>query len=153
MPLTPEEMDRKLDEHFRFEATDNIEGVLSTLAPDAVHDIVGYPTGPTRGRDAARGFYNQLFADLSESSARTIKRLYGENFLIDETLWTGRAPAGRSGLKDAIDRWSSGCFTCWSSPKAARSPASRFGWTWRQSSSNFPRTSNPSLQRRLRYGH
>jgi hypothetical protein len=99
MPLTPEEMDRKLDEHFRFEATDNIEGVLSTLAPDAVHDIVGYPTGPTRGRDAARGFYNQLFADLSESSARTIKRLYGENFLIDETLWTGRAPGRPFGIE------------------------------------------------------
>ena len=41
MPLTAEEMDRKLEEHFGFEAGDDVEGVLGTLAPDATHDIVG----------------------------------------------------------------------------------------------------------------
>ena len=54
MPLTREQMDRKLEEHFGFEAADDVEGVVATLAPDATHDIVGYPTGPTYGRDNAR---------------------------------------------------------------------------------------------------
>ena len=36
MALTRNEMDRKMDEHFGFEAADNIEGVLSTLASDVV---------------------------------------------------------------------------------------------------------------------
>jgi uncharacterized protein len=98
LPLTPAQMDRKLDEHFGFEAADNIEGVLSTLTPDAVHDIVGYPTGPTRGREAARAFYNQLFADLAESSVSVIKRLYGDGFVVDESLWEGRAPGRPFGL-------------------------------------------------------
>ena len=49
MRLTPEQMDRKIDEHFAFEAADDVEGVLATLAPDAKHDIVGWPTGPTSG--------------------------------------------------------------------------------------------------------
>ena len=54
MALTPAEMDRKIDEHFGFEARDDVEGVLATLAPDAEHDIVGWPTGPTHGREGAR---------------------------------------------------------------------------------------------------
>ena len=99
MALTPQQMDRKIDEHFGFEAADNIEGVIATLAPDAEHDIVGWPTGPTRGRDNARPFYNQLFADLAEGSARVIKRLYGTNFLIDESEWEGRAPGRPFGLE------------------------------------------------------
>lgn len=96
--MTPQEMDRRLDEHFRFEATDDVEGVLATLAPDAVHDIVGYPTGPTRGREPARDFYQRMFADLAESHVTSLRRLYGENFLVDESLWEGRAPGRPFGL-------------------------------------------------------
>ena len=99
MPLTPQQMDRKIDEHFGFEANDDVEGVLATLAPDAVHDIVGYPTGPTRGRANARGFYQQLFADLAESGVKVVRRLYGHNFMIDESLWEGRAPGRPFGLE------------------------------------------------------
>lgn len=92
MALTPAEMDRKIDEHFGFEARDDVEGVLATLAPDAEHDIVGWPTGPTRGREGARPFYEALFADLSESKVQCLRRLYGDRFLIDESLWRGTAP-------------------------------------------------------------
>ncbi|HYE63847.1 MAG TPA: ester cyclase [Phycisphaerales bacterium] len=99
MPLTPAQMDRKIDEHFGFEATDDVDGVVATLAPDAVHDIVGYPTGPTVGRDAARPFYKQMFKDLAESRTTMIKRLYGDNFLIDESMWEGRAPGRPFGLE------------------------------------------------------
>jgi uncharacterized protein len=99
MPLTREQMDRKIDEHFGFEAADNIAGVLATLAPDANHDIVGWPTGPTHGRDSARPFYEQLFKDLADGQATVVKRLYGHNFLIDESTWTGRAPGRPFGLE------------------------------------------------------
>lgn len=99
MALTRAEMDKKLDEHFDFEARDDVEGVLATLAPDAEHDIVGSPSGPTRGRDAAREFYVGLFADLSESKVETIRRLYGDDFLVDESLWRGRAPGTPFGLE------------------------------------------------------
>jgi uncharacterized protein len=99
MSLTRAEMDRKIDEHFRYEAADDVEGVLATLAPDAVHDIVGYPTGPTHGRESARGFYQQMFADLSESRVTPLRRLYGEGFLVDESMWEGRAPGRPFGLE------------------------------------------------------
>ena len=99
MSLTPEQMDRKLDEHFGYEAADDVEGVLATLTDDAEHDIVGYPTGPTHGRDAAKGFYEQMFDDLAESRVRSLRRLYGDNFLVDESMWEGRAPGQPFGIE------------------------------------------------------
>lgn len=98
MPLSRAEMDRKIDEHFDFEARDDIDGVLATLTPDVEHDIVGSPSGPTRGRAGARPFYEGLFSDLSDGQVETIRRLYGENFLVDESLWRGRAPGTPFGL-------------------------------------------------------
>jgi len=99
MPLSREQMDRKMDEHFGFEARDDIPGVLATLTEDAEHDIVGWPTGPTRGREGARGFYEALFADLCDGEVRCLRRLYGENFLVDDSVWRGRAPGRPFGLE------------------------------------------------------
>lgn len=98
MALTREQMDQKLDEHFGFEARDDVEGVLATLSPEVEHDIVGLPTGPTHGRDSARPFYEGLFADLSDGRVECLKRLYGEDFLVDESLWRGTAPGRPFGL-------------------------------------------------------
>lgn len=92
MKLTPEQMNEEIDRHFAFEAADDIAGVVATLAPDATHDIVGYPTGPTQGREAARAFYENMFTDLAESKVTPLRRLYGDNFLVDESFWEGRAP-------------------------------------------------------------
>ncbi len=99
MALSKDQMDRKIDEHFGFEAADNVEGVLATLAEDCEHDIVGFPTGPTHGRASARGFYEALFADLSDGGVSCVKRLYGENFLVDESIWRGRAPGRPFGIE------------------------------------------------------
>ncbi len=99
MVLTREEMDRKVDEHFGFEARDDVEGVLSTLDPDVVHDIVGWPAGPTYGRENARPFYEALFADLGEGKVTCTRRLYGDGFLIDESVWEGKAPGRPFGVE------------------------------------------------------
>ena len=99
MALSPLQMDRKIDEHFGFEAADNVEGVLATMSPGVEHDIVGWPTGPTRGRDAARPFYEALFADLADGRVESTRRLYGENFLVDDSLWRGRATGRPFGLE------------------------------------------------------
>lgn len=99
MSLTPHEMDRMMDEHFGFEARDHVEGVLSTLSDDVEHDIVGWPSGPTRGRDQARPFYETLFADLADGSIETIRRLHGPDFLVDESFWRGTAVGRPFGIE------------------------------------------------------
>lgn len=96
--LTNQQMDARMDEHFGFEASDNVNGVLQTLTENVEHDIVGWPSGPTYGREAARSFYDALFHDLSDSKFETIRRLYGENFMVDESRWSGTAVGHPFGL-------------------------------------------------------
>ena len=97
--LTREIMDRKMAEHFDYEANDDVEGVLGTLTRDAVHDIVGWPFGPTRGPEGARPFYETLFADLADGHVESRRRLYGDNFLVDDAMWRGRAPGRPFGVE------------------------------------------------------
>ena len=99
MALTREQMDAKLDEHFHFEATDNVEGVLATLTEDVEHDIVGWPTGPVRGRDSVRPFYETLFADLADGKVASMRRYYGDGFMVDDSIWRGTAPGRPFGLE------------------------------------------------------
>ena len=99
MAISTAEMDRKIDEHFNFEANDDVEGVMATLSPGARHDIVGWPSGPTKGRDNARPFYEGMFADLADGKVTCIQRLYGDGFLVDESLWEGTAPGNPFGYE------------------------------------------------------
>jgi hypothetical protein len=99
MALTHEEMDRKIDEHFGFEARDDVEGVLATLAPNTIHDIVGWPPGPTVGRENARPFYETMFAGLAGSKVTSTKRLYGDSFLVDDSIWEGEATGSPFGIE------------------------------------------------------
>lgn len=89
--LTREQMDRKLDEHFGHEARDDIEGVIGTLDENVEHDVVGWPAGPSRGRDQARAFYEATFPDLADGQVTSRRRLYGENFMVDDSIWNGIA--------------------------------------------------------------
>ena len=99
MALTRAQMDAKLDEHFGFEAADNVEGVLATLTPDVVHDIVGWPPGPAKSHDDVRAFYETLFADLADGQVESMRRLYGENFMVDDAMWRGTAPGRPFGIE------------------------------------------------------
>jgi hypothetical protein len=91
MALTRKQMDQKLDEHFGYEARDDVEGVIGTLDADVEHDVVGWPGGPSRGREQARAFYESTFPDLAEGRVKSLRRLYGENFMVDDSIWTGLA--------------------------------------------------------------
>ena len=100
LSLTPAEIDVLMDRHFAFEMADDVDGVLTTLAPNAEHDIVGAPDGPTIGLAKTRPTYEQVFADLAGERVETLHRYYGDNVLIDESLWIGRAvgnPLGFAG--------------------------------------------------------
>jgi predicted ester cyclase len=99
MPLSPGQMVDVLDAHFRHEAADDVDGVLGTLADAVEHDVVGWPPGPSWGRQAARDFYEQTFADLADSRVRCLRRRYGANFVVDESLWSGRAVGRPFGLE------------------------------------------------------
>lgn len=83
------EMDRMVEEHFGYEATDDVDGVLATLTDDARHHLVGSPYGARNGRAEIHDFYVELFADAAGEHVEPIARRYGNHLLVDESEWTG----------------------------------------------------------------
>ena len=95
MSLTPAEVDRLVDTHFMFEATDDVEGVLASLAPGAEHHVVPSPFGVVRDSGRIREFYATMFGDLKGESVTPVRRLYGDGFAVDEAIWNGQIEDGR----------------------------------------------------------
>lgn len=80
--MTREDMDRVIMDHLEFEAKDDVEGVLSTLTDDVVHDVVGLPWGPLQGKDGARKNYEYFFPNMKLQEFREVRRLYGDEFVV-----------------------------------------------------------------------
>jgi uncharacterized protein len=72
---------------------------LNTLTDDVVHDVTGWPGGATRGREGARPFYETSFKDISDGKVESKQRLYGENFVVDDSIWRGIASGRPLGLE------------------------------------------------------
>jgi hypothetical protein len=89
--MTPQEMDRLIEEHFQMEAEANIDGILNTFTDAIEHDVVGNPDGPLHGKAAIRSFYEMLTGDLQATGVTPLHRYYGDNFLVDDVFWEARA--------------------------------------------------------------
>ena len=100
MAMTHAQMDAVVNAHFGHEAADDVDGVLASLAPDAEHEMIPSPVGPLREPAQIRSFYERLFADLQGEGVTPIRRLYGDGFLVDETMWHGYVKDGRAFLCD-----------------------------------------------------
>jgi ketosteroid isomerase-like protein len=87
MAMTPAEMDEVLDRHFAGEEAHDMEAVLATLTEDVEHDVVGL--GLNHGHEAVTKVYALLFAETTDEVYKPVRRLYGENHLVDEVLATG----------------------------------------------------------------
>jgi hypothetical protein len=82
-------MDQIVNEHFGYEAADDVDGVLATLAPGATHHLIGSPFGSLSDPAEIRGFYEELFAACRGEGVEPVARWYGDGFVVDESLWTG----------------------------------------------------------------
>ena len=100
MGATPAELDRILQEHFEYEARDDVDGVVNTLADEVEHEVVPSPVGAQTDKDGIRSYYEMLFASIQGESAEPLRRYYGDDFVIDETLWRGHVKDGRPFLCD-----------------------------------------------------
>jgi uncharacterized protein len=79
--MTRQSMDQIVNDHFMYEATADLEGVLGTYTEDPEHQVVGGPDGPLRGKAAIRRFYEGLFPALKGERAELVLRLYGDDFI------------------------------------------------------------------------
>jgi steroid delta-isomerase-like uncharacterized protein len=96
--LTREQIDHIIDEHFRQEADGDVEGTLKTLTGDVVHDVVGDPAGELHGPGAVAQRYGHLFSNVKGERADVKHRLYGENFVVDDKIWTARVTGQFMGI-------------------------------------------------------
>ena len=93
--MTPQRMDEIINQHFQYEATDDVAGVVGSLADPVEHEVVPSPIGMQTDRAKIASFYKMLFADLKGERVTPLRRLHGKDFVIDESLWHGRIENGR----------------------------------------------------------
>jgi len=98
--LAQEQMDAIIDQHFVYEANDDVEGILSSLTDDADHEVIPSPMGAIQGHRAIRSYYEMLFPCLKDGTVTPVRRLYGEDFVVDETIWHGQLADGHALLVD-----------------------------------------------------
>ena len=100
MAMSREAMDAAVNEHFGLEAADDLDGVMNSLAADVEHEVIPSPVGVLHDRAKMRAFYAMLFENVRGEGVTPLKRYYGEDFLIDETLWHGQVVDGKPFLCD-----------------------------------------------------
>lgn len=100
MALTHDDMDRIIDQHFGYEAQDDVDGVMASLAAEVEHEVVPSPVGVLHDRAQVRAYYERLFGAVKGESVTPIRRLYGDGFVVDETLWQGEITDGSVFLCD-----------------------------------------------------
>jgi ketosteroid isomerase-like protein len=100
MSMSREVMDKAVDDHFAFEANDDVNGVVDSLLDEFEHEVIPSPFGKITDRAKIRAYYELLFADSQGERVTPIRRLYGDDFLVDETVWHGLIKDGRPFLCD-----------------------------------------------------
>ncbi len=96
--MTPQEMDGLIQEHISAEAAGDTAGCVAMYTDDVVHDVVGAPHGPLRGREAAQGFYDFLTTNIAAQRMDVNRAWYGEDFCTIEHQGHGTVPGEFLGI-------------------------------------------------------
>ena len=90
--MKPAEMDELIERHIAAERAGDTAGAVAMYTEDVEHDVVGSPTGPVRGKDAAQGFYEFLVSNIQTETMDPVHTYYGDDFCVMEHTWTGTVP-------------------------------------------------------------
>lgn len=97
--MAKEQMDALVDAHFRAEQAGDIQAIVDGFSEDAEHDVPGRPEGLLHGGEQIAAFYRGLFADMRIDRFETIRRWYGPDHVVDESVLHGRAHGRPFGLE------------------------------------------------------
>lgn len=84
--LTRKHMDALADAHFRAEQNADIQAIVDGFADGAEHDVAGRPGGPLHGGEQIAAFYRGLLAELRIDRFEPVRRWYGDDHLVDESI-------------------------------------------------------------------
>ena len=97
--LSRAHMDALVEGHYRAEETGDLEAIVEGFTPDAEHDVAGRPGGPLHGGDQIEGFYRALLGELRIERFEPVRRWYGDDHVVDETILHATAEGHPFGLE------------------------------------------------------
>ncbi|HWF69228.1 MAG TPA: ester cyclase [Mycobacterium sp.] len=92
------QMQALVDSHMRAENQGDIDGAVAVYTDDVEHDVVGFPDGPRRGKDAARNCYAYLTANFRSESWDILRQYLADDAMVLEQLMTGTVIGSLLGL-------------------------------------------------------
>lgn len=98
-------MDELVDGHYRAEEHGDLEAIVDGFASGAEHDVVGRPGAPLHGGAQIREFYRALLTELRIERFEPVRRRYGPDFVVDESVLHATAtghPFGFDGRGRAV---------------------------------------------------
>jgi predicted ester cyclase len=91
------EIDRLIAEHYRAEVAVDIPAIVANFTEDVRHEILGQ--GALYGRQAAGERYERIFEGHVIDRFVPLRRLYGDDFAVDDALVEGRAIGRFAGME------------------------------------------------------
>ena len=96
--LTRGEMDAIVDGHYRAEENGDLAAIVAGFGPGAEHDVVGRPGGPLHGGEQIGEFYRALLGELRIDRFEPVRRRYGTDHVVDESVLHATATGHPFGL-------------------------------------------------------
>lgn len=96
--MTRADMDRLIEEHLAAESAGDTAAAVAVYTDDIEHDVVGFPTGPVHGKQAAQDFYDYLTRNLNNETIAPTHTYYGDDFCVIEHDFTGTVPGEFLGI-------------------------------------------------------
>ena len=85
-------MDELIERHLAAERAGDSARSVAVYVDDIEHDVVGNPTGPVHGKEAAQGFYDYLGENFRTETMELTHSYYGDDFCVVEHDTTGTVP-------------------------------------------------------------
>ena len=92
------QMQGLVDSHMTAENHGDFDGAVAVYTEDVEHEVVGFPGGPSRGKDAARNFYAYLTANFRSESWDVLRQYFADDAMVMEQLMTGTVTGSLLGL-------------------------------------------------------
>jgi uncharacterized protein len=97
--MTRAQMDALVEGHYRAEEAGDLEAIVEGFTPDAEHDVAGRPGGLLHGAEQIRQFYGALLGELRIDRFEPVRRWYGADHVVDESILHATATGRPFGLE------------------------------------------------------
>src|ERR1700720_2408300 len=87
-----------VERHLKAEGAGDVEGAIAVYVGDVEHEVIGFPAGILHGKDAARGFYEELTANFRTEREQPLHRYFSGDAMVLDQEMTGTVTGTFLGL-------------------------------------------------------